>query len=218
MEKSLVSGKSKLFSTNRIETLTDGVFAFAMTMLVTGLDIPQLNGMIASYSVDKILFDLAPDFIHYILAFILLANFWWAHHERSHYLQSIDKHMILLNMMSLLFVGLIPFSTNLVGDFPLNTHAAIIFEVNLFILGLLSVFQWNHVLTSTMCQKPGVDFNEIILNREDAFIFPVLSLVGIVFALCAVPWSAFVYVVAPIYIIMVKWRDAQSHKKESPHT
>jgi hypothetical protein len=39
--------------------------------------------------------------------------------------------------MTLLFVERIPFSTNHVGDYPLNTHAVIIFEVNLLIIGVL---------------------------------------------------------------------------------
>jgi uncharacterized membrane protein len=209
-----MNGNNRLFNTSRIETLTDGVFAFAMTMLVTGLDIPKLDGIITSNTVDKILFGLAPDFIHYLIAFILLANFWWAHHERSHYVQSIDKNMLALNMVSLLFVGLIPFSTNLVGDFPLNAHAALIFELNLFILGLLSVLQWNQVYGNMLCLKQGADMDGILMSREDACIFPVLSLVGIIFAVCAMPWSVFVYVFAPVYLIFVNWRNTHSDKKE----
>ena len=83
----------KVFHKNRIETLTDGVFAIAMTLLVTGLEIPKLNGIVTSGSVDSLLFDLFPDFIHYIIAFVLLAVFWWASHLRSHNLKSIDKTM-----------------------------------------------------------------------------------------------------------------------------
>ena len=131
----------KCFNKNRIETLTDGVFAIAMTLLVTGLDIPKLNGVITSGTVDSILIDLLPDFLHYIIAFALLASFWWASHLRSHYHQSINSKMSFVTITTLLFVGLIPFSTNLVGDFPLNTHAVIIFELNLFVIGLLSVLQ-----------------------------------------------------------------------------
>ncbi len=107
-----------VFNKNRIETLTDGVFAIAMTLLVTGLDIPKLNGIITSGAVDSILLSLFPDFIHYIVAFVLLASFWWASHLRSQYHPSIDRTMGLLTIASLLFVGLIPFSTNLAGDFP----------------------------------------------------------------------------------------------------
>jgi uncharacterized membrane protein len=122
-------GTGMVFYKNRIETLTDGVFAIAMTLLVTGLDIPKLNGIITTGTVDSLLLNLFLAFIHYIIAFVLLASFWWSSHLRSHYLQSIDSKMSFLNITTLLFVGLIPFSTNLAGDFPLNTHAVIIFEL-----------------------------------------------------------------------------------------
>jgi uncharacterized membrane protein len=120
-------GTGKVFYKNRIETLTDGVFAIAMTLLVTGLDIPRINGIVTNGTVDSLILNLFPDFIHYIIAFVLLASFWWASHLRSHYLQAIDRKMSFLTIATLLFVGLIPFSTNLAGDFPLNAHAVIIF-------------------------------------------------------------------------------------------
>ncbi|MEN6609973.1 MAG: TMEM175 family protein [Methanoregulaceae archaeon] len=218
MNSSQKGEKQRLFSKGRIDTLTDGVFAFAMTMLVTGLDIPKINGIITSNTIDKILVGLAPDFIHYLLAFILLANFWWAHHERSHYIHAMDKRMIFLNIVSLLFVGLIPFSTNLVGDFPLNTHAALIFELNLVFLGFLSLLQWNQVLRNIPCLNEDADIEEIILGRDDAIIFPALSMIGIFFALSAVSWGIFVYALAPVYIICIKLWKTQSHKRNIPHT
>jgi len=79
------------FSKHRIETLTDGIFAIAMILLVTGLDIPRINGITTSGTVDAILFGLITDFIHDIIAFVLLATFWRASHLRSHYIRSINR-------------------------------------------------------------------------------------------------------------------------------
>jgi uncharacterized membrane protein len=197
---------------NRIETLTDGVFAIAMTLLVTGLDIPKLNGIVTSGAVDSLLIDLLPDFIHYIIAFALLACFWWASHLRSHYHSSVDSRMGFLTILTLLFVGLIPFSTNLAADFPLNTHAVIIFEVNLFAIGLLSVVQWNQILTDTPRTDPDADIGMLILNRDDAYIFPVLSLLAILLALISVPWGIFVYLLAPVYMVLVWVKETRSHR------
>jgi uncharacterized membrane protein len=188
------------FQKNRIETLTDGVFAISMTLLVTGLDIPKLNGIVTSGTVDSLLLSMIPDFIHYIIAFALLANFWWASHLRSHYLQSIDRKMSVLNILTLLFVGLIPFSTNLAGDFPTNTHAVIIFELNLFVIGLLSVLQWDQIFKNTACLDPVADIGRLPLSREEAFIFPVLSVLAILLAVVSIPWGVFVYFLAPVYI------------------
>jgi uncharacterized membrane protein len=189
----------KAYQKNRIETLTDGVFAISMTLLVTGLDIPKLNGIATSGTVDSILFSMVPDFIHYIIAFALLANFWWASHLRSHYLLSIDRKMSLLNIFTLLFVGLIPFSTNLAGDFPTNTHAVIIFELNLFVIGLLSVLQWNQIFRNTGCLDPNADIDMLPLSREEAFIFPALSVLAMLLAIVSIPWGIFVHSRTRVY-------------------
>jgi len=197
---------------NRIETLTDGVFAIAMTLLVTGLDIPRLNGIATSGTVDSLLIGLLPDFIHYIIAFVLLASFWWASHLRSDYHQSISSNLGLLTIMTLLFVGLIPFSTNLAGDFPLNSHAVIIFEVNLFVIGLLSVLQWNQILKETLRDDPERDTRILVLNRDEAYIFPVLSSLAILLALFSIPWGIFVYLLAPVYIVLIWVKKTRSHR------
>ncbi len=204
------SGGIDIFDKSRIDTLTDGVFAISMTLLVTGLDIPKLGGIITSGTVDTVILNLFPDFIHYLIAFTLLANFWWTHHLRSHYLQAINRKIIFLNMVTLIFVGLIPFSTNLIGDFPLNAHAALIFELNLLCLGLLSVLQWNKVIGSGMCLKQDADRKMMSLGKEDSYIFPVLSFIAIVLSLVSIPWSAFIYFIAPVYIAVIQWKDTKS--------
>lgn len=182
-----------------------------MTLLVTGLNIPQLNGIIISGSVDSILINLFPDFIHYIIAFVLLAGFWWSSHLRSQYTHSIDSTMSFLTITTLLFVGLIPFSTNLAGDFPLNTHATIIFELNLFAIGLLSVLQWNHLLHNTTCLDPNVNRNVLFLNRTDAYIFPVLSAIAILLAILSIPGGIFIYFVTPVYMIVMWLKETKIH-------
>ncbi|MFA6226045.1 MAG: TMEM175 family protein [Methanoregula sp.] len=190
-----------------------------MTLLVTGLDIPKLNGAITSGAVDTILINLLPDFIHYLIAFALLACFWWASHLRSHYHQSIDSKMSFITILTLLFVGLIPFSTNLVGDFPLNPHAAVIFEINFFVLGLLSVLQWNQIIHDSMYLDPDADIRKIILNRDEAYIFPVLSILAIVLALFSIPGGTFVYAIAPVYLVLRWLKDTRSFtiRKKQDH-
>jgi uncharacterized membrane protein len=200
-----------MFQKNRIETLTDGVFAIAMTLIVTGLDIPKLNGMITTGTVDSLLFSMLPDFIHYIIAFSLLANFWWASHMRSHYLRAITRKMSLLNILTLLFVGLIPFSTNLAGDFPLNSHAVVIFELNLLAIGILSVWQWHQIFRDAPYLLPNADIAMLPFHQEEAYIFPVLSTLAIILAVISIPWGIFVYTLAPVYLVIVWLKETKFH-------
>jgi uncharacterized membrane protein len=199
-----------LFSKNRIENLIDAIYAIAMTLLVTTLEIPSATNLTSSSTVDVILLYLQTDLINYFSAFILLATFWWINHVRFHYLRSTDQTLIIINVLSLSFVALIPFTTRLAGFFPLNFHAAIIFELNLLIIGILSVLQWWYIIRKPQLIVEYVDPKKLAENQAKTLVFPVLSVVGITLALLSVPGSVFIYLFMPffVWIIGTWWKKS----------
>jgi uncharacterized membrane protein len=191
------------YSKNRIEALTDAIFAFAMTLLVVTIEVPKTQEFPGDFAVDQIIFSVFPDFIHYVLAFALLAGFWWYHHKWSHTLHSIDQNQALVNIITLLFVAMVPFTTNLVGNFPLNAHAALLFEVNILLIGLLLVHQWAYLSKNPQYLNENANLRQIDLNKKKTLVFPILSCIGIVLGLLSVPYSALVYAIAPVYLWMM---------------
>ena len=202
--------RPNLFSKNRIENLIDAIYAFSMTLLVTTLEIPSATNLTRSFTVDTILLHLLPDFINYFIAFILLATFWWINHVRFHYLRSTDKTLIIINVLSLGFIALLPFTTHLAGFFPLNFHAAIIFELNLLIIGILSFLQWWYIIRKPQLVAGHVDPKKLAENQAKTLVFPVLSVAGIALALLSIPGSAFVYLLVPffVWIIGMWWKKS----------
>ena len=200
-----------LFSKNRIENLIDAIYAFSMTLLVTTLEIPSATNLARSFTVDTILVHLLPDFINYFIAFILLATFWWINHVRFHYLRSTDQILIAINVLSLGFIALIPFTTHLAGFFPLNFHATIIFELNLLIIGILSVLQWRYMIRNPQIVAEHVDQKKLAENQAKTLVFPVLSVAGITLALLNIPGSAYVYLFVPVFVWIIEmwWRKGR---------
>jgi uncharacterized membrane protein len=71
------SGLSK----NRVETLTDGIFAVAMTLLVLNINVPNISShstSIIETELAKRLFDLWPKVLSYVISFVILAIYWRA--------------------------------------------------------------------------------------------------------------------------------------------
>jgi uncharacterized membrane protein len=61
----------------RLEALSDGIFALAMTLLVIGLSVPDKATLVPTnaYAL-QVLLDLYSGFMHYALAFLILGVFW----------------------------------------------------------------------------------------------------------------------------------------------
>ena len=62
-------------SKSRIETLTDGVFAIVMTLLVLEIAVPQLSHSEAANELPKRLLELWPVILSYGTSFIILGFF-----------------------------------------------------------------------------------------------------------------------------------------------
>ena len=183
----------------RLEGLSDGIFAFAMTLLVVGLDLPDKTTIVQStgFAMDTLV-SLESDFLHYILAFLILGAFWLSHHTQLHSVKRIDKMYVWLNLSVLLFVALLPFSTSFSGDFPKVPVGAMVFEASLFAIGIAMFCQWLYATQDHRLVEPTLDKRYIHYIRISNLVVPFVSVVGILIALSGVTWSSAVYLTLPI--------------------
>ena len=188
----------------RMEALSDGIFAFAMTLLVIGLNIPDKATLVQStgYAV-SLLVSLRSDFIHYILAFLILGAVWLGHHIQFHSLRIIDRNFVWLNLLTLLFVALLPFSTSFSSDLSEVPIAAVVFEANLFAIGVGMSCQWQYATRGHRLTGPDLDPAYIRAVRRRALILPGVSLICILVAMAGSTWSSAIYITIPLVHGMV---------------
>lgn len=211
MERHERHGEEAGLTKGRVESLTDGIFGFAMTLLVIGVGLPGDPTPAAGMAVGSIVLDLVPDFVHYVIAFLILARFWMSHHIQFARIEWIDRRILWINMMSLLFVALVPFSTSLMGDYPANTEASVIFDANMMIIGLLYLWQWRYASHDGRFVGQHLDRLTIETATRTNIVIPFLSVVGIVLALVGVPWTSLIYIAAPALIIVARrWNERAS--------
>lgn len=127
---------------NRLETLVDGIFAIAMTLLVLGLKVPQMTHERATAELSGALAGLRPHFTAFVISFLLLAVFWMAHHRQFKSIKKVDSIFIWLNILMLLLIVFVPFSTSLMGEYEEVQIAYIIFDLNLLLIGLSMLLYW----------------------------------------------------------------------------
>ncbi len=133
----------------RLDQLADGIFAIVMTILVFEIRIPNFTGMTSEQTLLKSLLDLSPIFLSYLLSFSLLFTYWRSHHFIESILaKNIDKYFLNINAVFFFFVGLVPFSSHLLGKYSYLKTAIIFFAVNVIFIGITLFKMRQYVILS----------------------------------------------------------------------
>jgi len=201
---------------NRLEALTDGIFAFAMTLLVASMILPR--SAIVTETSGAALMSLVPDFFHYIIAFFVLAAFWMAHHSQFSRIRFIDRNFLLLSIVGLFFITLVPFSTSFIGDYSEDALSTIVFELNLMILGLVFALQWYYASTNHRLISPEYPESQVLRTRKHSLIIPFISFLGILITLAGFNSSTLVYMTSPVvtYLIERSYRNETGNESQDP--
>ncbi|MZR62762.1 TMEM175 family protein [Alcanivorax sp. DP30] len=94
--------------THRLEALSDGVLAIAITIMVLELKAPDQAGTAGLLSV-------APTFLSYILSFVYLGIHWNNHHHLFMACRTVTAPVMWANMHLLFWLSLIPLTTDWLG-------------------------------------------------------------------------------------------------------
>jgi uncharacterized membrane protein len=200
--------RSAGFGKNRIEALTDGIFAIALTLLVLSVEVPRIPEEMVPAT--QLLIDLFPDFFHYILAFVVLAVIWVFHHQQFHHILHIDRTMLWLNILALMFITMVPFSSSYADTYYNQQIAGIFFSANLLVIGLLIWLQWDHATDGNRLVDPHLDPCEIRYEKQKNLIIPALAVLSIAISLMGVVWAAGIFYSLPLVLYLVqRWHDRQ---------
>jgi uncharacterized membrane protein len=116
----------------RLEAFSDGVFAIAITLLVLGIEIPD----VPDRDLSSALSDLVPNVLGYFLGFAVIGIFWISHHAFFADVERYDTRLLWTNLLHLSLVAAMPFSTGLLGEYGNTQAAAIIFAANVALASL----------------------------------------------------------------------------------
>jgi len=132
------------FNRQRIEAISDGVFAIALTLLILDIKVPVSETIHGEKDLLKAFAGLAPKLLSYFLSFMTLGIYWSAHSSQFHYISKSDRHLNLINLFFLLFVSVIPFTTAFLSEFITFKFAIFIYWLNLTLLGAMLALNWRY--------------------------------------------------------------------------
>lgn len=131
---------------SRLEAFSDGVFAVAITLLALDLTVagPEGPGPLLDQLHGK-----WPSFLAYLISFFMIGIIWVNHHVLVRQITKADRTLLFLNLVLLLFVVLIPFTTATVADYfsrhNWDTRVAMMLYSGVFLgmsAGFGAIFEW----------------------------------------------------------------------------
>jgi uncharacterized membrane protein len=138
----------------RLVTLTDGVLAIAMTLLVLDIRLPGSAEEMSDGALWAAVVGIWPQIFSYGLSFLVIANLWLTHVQKFRHVQRSSPTLIRLHILFLLAVGLVPFTTSLLAESGNSVSTAIYAGEMAFaslLLGLIAV----HVDAAGLAQEPA---------------------------------------------------------------
>ncbi|HEY2578874.1 MAG TPA: TMEM175 family protein [Streptosporangiaceae bacterium] len=98
-------------SKSRLESFSDGIFAFAITLLVLTIaqpdDYKNLTHQLASRW---------PSLMAYVISFVVIGIMWLNHHSLFRHFEHVDRGLIYINMLLLMTITFLPYPTGVLGQ------------------------------------------------------------------------------------------------------
>ena len=148
-------------SRSRLETLYDGIFAIAMTLLVLELKVPELVDRHSVRELAQQLGHNGPTFFSYVLTFVVLGVLWYRHNVHFRHYRVVTKGILALHLVELAAATSFPFCAALMGRYPTNGLARVVYVASVL------VFTWASFAMLVLAKRSGSLASEFV---EDGYV------------------------------------------------
>ncbi len=182
----------------RLEALTDGIFAIAMTILVLAIDVPVISENMSGTALHKAILGQMNQLFAYAMSFILLALFWIINHKQSRYIVKTNGTHIWINIFILGFICLVPYTSSLKSSFPSDWMADLYFNLNMLIIALLYLLNWSYA-TKNNRLTCNTFYKQIAkTGKTSTTIFVIIGIVASISSFIIPEQSSYIYFLIPL--------------------
>jgi uncharacterized membrane protein len=137
----------------RIEALSDGVFAFAATVLVLDFHTPDAADVHSETQLVGALWVSAPRLLPWLLSLMTLGIFWLGQQTQLSQLERSNRDLTWLHFVFLAVVTVLPFSTRLLADFLTYRTTFLIYWANILFLGAGLYATWAYAERANLVRE-----------------------------------------------------------------
>jgi len=188
-----------------MNALSDGVYAFALTLLVLDLKAPEIPG-VTNPELAADLLQQVPNFIAYIIGFSIVAFFWIIHHRIFQSVPKCDERALRFNLLHLLFISLTPYVASLIGHYEGDRIATIVFSADLGLAALSLDLLGFYVLGKQEWRTDETNGTLGTMAWWTVYALPVLALVSILLSFVKPDLALLIWLLLPMKeLVAWKW-------------
>ncbi|MDR2672552.1 MAG: TMEM175 family protein [Coriobacteriales bacterium] len=177
-------------SKSRLEAFTDAVIAIVMTILILEISTPLTGGV-------EQLWELRFEFLVYLVSFLTLAVYWNNHHHIFQAARHVSGAVLWCNILLLLFLSLIPFSTAWVDGFLFDLAPELFYGANMLAADIVWLLMTKALVAENGTHsdiaraldgshKSWLSIGVIVLGLLVGLIAPVATLISCIISM--IPW------------------------------
>lgn len=186
--------------TGRLEAFSDGVFAFAITLLVLSIQIPSPDAPIAAELVR-----LWPAYLAYTVSFLLVGAIWVNHHVTFRHIVRVDGTLLMLNLLQLMVFAFVPFPTAVLAEAYLRGNdeavAAAFYSGTLALGGIFVSAVWKYAAHGHRLLGSHLSPREERRIGRRYLVGPAVYLIGIPVALFAPALALVLFVLTTAFFL-----------------
>lgn len=104
--------------------------------------LPAVDGTDSNEELLNNLLAIWPKYLGYAVSFLVIGSLWMGHHRKFLLIKYHDRRLLFLNLILLMSIAFIPFSTSVISEYGNLVTATIFYALSIALAGLFSALVW----------------------------------------------------------------------------
>jgi uncharacterized membrane protein len=149
-------------SAERLVFFTDAVVAIALTLLILPLVDLVPDASRSGLGLGDLLRDNLPELGSFLLSFVVIFRFWWAHHQLFRHVSGLNQALVNWNLLWLLSIVLLPWPTAIITAYD-TTPGSVALYIGTLVLSSGSLT----ALAVTVHRNPALSTDRVRETRDE---------------------------------------------------
>jgi len=207
---------TSFISLSRLHTLTDCVFALCLVLLVIFIDRPMEDMNPTEENIRNYLFGQLDTVLAYLITFINISFYWYFSYSQGRYMRRSDGVHVWLTIITLMFIGLLPYSNAMDVTFTGSLTVHIFYSCIVFLVGLFFCVDWLYATRNDRLVDRSIGEATVERLVVESLIQPIAAIASIGGAFIGTFWWELPLMLVPVAVLLVSRFREKGGRKANP--